>query len=189
MNWGLALAFAPVLLALVVAAATDARLRRIPNALVLTIAIAGWAAAAAGWIPTALHAALLGSLLGVAMLFPLFVIRAFGAGDVKLLGAVGAWVGPSMIVWVVLIAAILGGVLAIAWAIAHRAAGGLARDTAFAVGNLAMVGQIGVDTLGEINEHARRSRRRSIPYAVPLALATAAVLFVPGVHALAVRTF
>ena len=40
-----------------------------------------------------------------------------GAGDVKLLGALGAWLGPAAVVWVALFASIAGGVIALIVAI------------------------------------------------------------------------
>ena len=184
------LAVAPVLIALGVAIAYDLRTRRIPNWLILAIAAAGWTAAATGLIPVTIGQSLLGMLLGCAILFPLFAIRAFGAGDVKLLGAVGAWVGPLLVVWVMLIAAIVGGVMAIIWAIFSRtAARSLAANALMAAGNLMTINRVGISTVAQMNEHAKRSRRRAIPYAVPLALATVAVLFMPRLQALAERMF
>lgn len=50
--------------------------------------------------------ALEGAGLGLAILFPLVVLRALGAGDWKLMGAVGALVGPQML-WFVLAASVL----------------------------------------------------------------------------------
>lgn len=94
-----------------VAAIWDLRTRRIPNLLTFGGAIAGIAAhayvnglsgagtSAAGW------------LVGAACFFPFFVLGGMGAGDVKLLAAVGAWLGPSAAVWVALYSAIAGGAM------------------------------------------------------------------------------
>jgi prepilin peptidase CpaA len=107
--------------ALVVAAACvcDVRTRRVPN--VITFGAAALAlfchATLGGW-----HAALLsmaGCGLGLALFLPLFLLRGMGAGDVKLLAAVGAWLGPVGVVWTALYAAITGGALAIALALSH----------------------------------------------------------------------
>ncbi len=46
-------------------------------------------------------------------------MRGLGAGDVKLLGAVGAWLGPAMAMWTGLWGALAGGLLAVAVALAH----------------------------------------------------------------------
>ena len=52
-----------------------------------------------------------GWLLGAALFFPMFALRGMGAGDVKLLAAVGAWLGPAQVVWWRSDTSIAGGVL------------------------------------------------------------------------------
>lgn len=91
----------------------DIRFRRIPNLLVLAGLIAGFA-----WnIATSQMNGLILSAegMGLAMLiyFPLYAIRAMGAGDVKLMAAVGALTGPRIWFLIFLCTAILGGVLAL----------------------------------------------------------------------------
>ena len=75
-------------------AAFDVGTRRIPNfitvgglfvALVLRFSIGGVDALVGG---------LLGALLAFMLTFPLFMLRSMGGGDVKLLTAVGAFLGP-----------------------------------------------------------------------------------------------
>ena len=39
---------------------------------------------------------LVGTIVGLALLLPLYAIGGMGAGDVKLLAGVGAWVGPQV---------------------------------------------------------------------------------------------
>src|SRR6188768_2498432 len=104
---------------LIVACITDLRTRRIPNALTFSaIATAllfhlltgGWSAA--GW-------GIAGCLLGFLLFFPLFALRGMGAGDVKLLAAVGAWLGPSQVVMAALATSIAGGVIALLVALGH----------------------------------------------------------------------
>jgi prepilin peptidase CpaA len=51
--------------------------------------------------------------LGFILYFPLYLIRARGAGDVKLLAAVGAISGPLNCFWIFLLTAILGGIIAL----------------------------------------------------------------------------
>lgn len=79
---------------LAIAIATDIKSNRIPNlllapalsfALLLQTLIAG---------PSGLLAALGGLCVGLAMLMPLYAMGGMGAGDVKLLGVVGSFLGP-----------------------------------------------------------------------------------------------
>ena len=94
-----------------VAACTDLRWRRIPNGLTLGTALVGlalnvWLTGASGGVT-----ALLGLLLGLALLLPFYVLRAVGAGDVKLLAALGAVLGPQALIAVALYGAVVGGLM------------------------------------------------------------------------------
>jgi prepilin peptidase CpaA len=97
------------------AAATvfDWRTRRIPNGLTFGAAAV---AVAFGLATGGLHGgvrSVTGFILGVLILLPFFALRAMGAGDVKLLAAFGAWLGPSLVGWVAVYGAIAGGVVAV----------------------------------------------------------------------------
>jgi prepilin peptidase CpaA len=104
-----------ILLGILVAAAAiyDIRFRRIPNWLVLAGIVAGvaWNVYSSGWSGLGRGAAGLG--LGFALYFPLWLVRARGAGDVKLLAAVGAITGPGNCFLIFLLTAILGGIIAL----------------------------------------------------------------------------
>ena len=110
------------LLALVVAASwTDLRARRIPNWLVLV------AVGLALPVQCYLHGAgaglrewLLGMLTGGCLFLPLYALRAMGAGDVKLMGAIGAFVGPWAVFKIVLLTFIVGGIWALILIVAGR---------------------------------------------------------------------
>ena len=101
------------------ACVTDLRSRRIPN--VLTFGAAALAlvyhAAAGGWYGLGWGAA--GWLAGAALFFPVFALGGMGGGDVKLLGALGAWLGPGEALYVGLYGAIAGGVMALAIGLAR----------------------------------------------------------------------
>src|SRR5579864_198684 len=110
-----------VVLVLVVgtAAVYDLKFRRIPNRLVLVGLVLGiglnpilyeWMGL--GWWD-GLKLSGLGLGLAFLIYFPLYLLRAMGAGDVKLMAAVGSIVGPGN--WIVLfvVTAILGGVTAV----------------------------------------------------------------------------
>src|SRR5690606_6853686 len=92
----------------------DLRTRRIPNVLTFGAAAAALAYALAQGGPSALAWAFGGWLLGAALFFPLFALGGMGAGDVKLLAALGAWLGPVDVIWLAIFSSIAGGALAIA---------------------------------------------------------------------------
>lgn len=97
----------------VIACVTDVRTRKIPN--VLTFGAAAGALVfhlVAGGLPAlALSAA--GWLVGLALFLPFFLLKGMGAGDVKLLAALGAWMGPMQVVWLALFTSLAGGVMAL----------------------------------------------------------------------------
>ena len=108
-----------VLAVALVAVVFDVRTRRIPNWLTFGASAAalayamfdaglpGVGIAAAGWIA------------GAALFFPFFALGGMGAGDVKLLAALAAWLGPSESVWLAIFAAMAGGVLGVFVALAR----------------------------------------------------------------------
>lgn len=106
-----------VLLALALGVGTgaliDLRTRRVPNAVTFPLAALGIAAAAAGFTGVTVTGAFIGLALGLFFMMPGYLFGATGAGDVKLLAAAGAWLGPSHIGLAFLYTAILGGVLAL----------------------------------------------------------------------------
>jgi prepilin peptidase CpaA len=108
--------------ALGVAAATivDIRTRRIPNALTAAMAGIGLGLAAAGVSGISVGASIAGLLVGLALMMPGHLLGATGAGDVKLMAAVGAIVGPGLTVTAFLFTALAGGVLAVAVAVRRR---------------------------------------------------------------------
>jgi prepilin peptidase CpaA len=110
---------AVVLIVAVAAAICDVRTRRIPN--VLTFGAAGLALlyALASHGATGLGLAVAGWLTGAALFFPFFALGGMGAGDVKLLAALAAWLGPLDAVWLAVFAAMAGGVFGVAVALAH----------------------------------------------------------------------
>ena len=91
----------------------DLRERRIPNALVLPCAAVGMVLQTVMPGAAGLSASLLGFIFGLAVLLPLFAFGKFGAGDVKLLAALGALRGFSFIWRATLLGALAGGVIAV----------------------------------------------------------------------------
>jgi len=91
----------------------DLKSARIPNWLTFTAAAAAIVFHTLAPQGQGVGAAAAGLLLGLAIFFPLFALRAMGAGDVKLLAAVGAWVGSGTVFWVAAYGSVAGGVLAL----------------------------------------------------------------------------
>ena len=109
------------LLAGVVAATViDVRTRRIPNLLTAAMAATGIGMAATGASGVSLAAAALGIVVGFALMLPGHALGATGAGDVKLMAAVGAIVGPVIALKAFLFTGVAGGVLAILVAVRRR---------------------------------------------------------------------
>lgn len=105
----------------VAACVWDLRTQRIPNALTLSAAVAAivFHAATAGWSGVGFSVS--GWLVGTLVFFPFFAVRGMGAGDVKLLAAFGAWLGPFDVLYVAVATAIIGALFALALIIArHR---------------------------------------------------------------------
>ena len=100
-------------LGLVLAVYTDVRTRRIPNWLTGSIAGAGFGLAFGGGVVTPTQAAL-GLLTGLLLMMPGHLIGATGAGDVKLMAAVGTMLGPDLTFRAFLYSAVAGGVFAVA---------------------------------------------------------------------------
>jgi len=105
-----------LLVAVLVATVTDLRTRRIPNWLTVSAMLLGFAFNALIAYPSPLEGIWL-SARGFAFAFALnlvmYMLHMTGAGDVKLLAAVGAMVGCSDFVGIFLLTALIGGVLAI----------------------------------------------------------------------------
>jgi len=104
-------------------AAFDVGTRRIPN----FITVGGLAVALLLRLSTggaeSLLGGFLGALLAFLVTFPMFMLRSMGGGDVKLLTAVGAFLGPYNTFIALLATAIVGGVLAILVSLRHRRLG------------------------------------------------------------------
>jgi prepilin peptidase CpaA len=101
------------LLIALAACVTDLRSRRIPNVLTFGAAAAGLGFHALAPQGEGLGVSTLGWVIGVAAFFIPFALGGLGGGDVKLLGALGAWLGPSQTVWLALYTGVAGGAMAI----------------------------------------------------------------------------
>ena len=94
--------------------------QRLPNWLTLGGAVLGLTLALAVGGTEALGRGATGWLLGGAILAPFFVMGAMGAGDVKLLAMIGAFVGPEHVLNAFICAGLIGGVFALALLVHRR---------------------------------------------------------------------
>jgi prepilin peptidase CpaA len=103
----------PTVAVLAIATFTDLRSRRIPNWLVLPFLAAGLVvpAIAHGW--HGLGQSLEGFGLGLLVYGGLAIFAGMGMGDVKLVTAIGAWIGPRQLFLAMVLTAMAGGVMAL----------------------------------------------------------------------------
>ena len=120
----------------------DLRCRRIPN--VLTAAGLGAALVLRGVLGVgALVDGVEGAGLALLLSLPPFTLRMLGGGDVKLLVAVGGFMGPVRLIGAFLMIALVGGVLALLEALRRRALGEVVSRSFAMVKYLAWFGRFG----------------------------------------------
>jgi prepilin peptidase CpaA len=162
-----------VVLLAIVTASTDLVARRIPNPIVLCglvgalfvqVWLHGLWSGAAVWAE--------GAVAGFAVLFPFYLLRGMAAGDVKLLMAIGAWVGPGIALHIALATFLVGG----AWSLVVVARGGKLRQLMQMVVRCLsswILGTAGV----AVAPAQQQASLGSLPYGVAIAAGTVGVLF------------
>jgi len=105
-----------VTITLVVAAVIDGLQLKVPNWITYPMIFSGWIYSAAfspyaGW--EGLWLSLIGTAVGLALLLPPYAVGGMGAGDVKLLAGVGAWMWGTNTLYAFAVTALVGGVIAI----------------------------------------------------------------------------
>ncbi len=168
----------------VVAAVWDLRTRRIPNALTVTAFALGllfhvvngsilggmtgafWYSAEG--IQTGLLNSLAGFAIGFSILFVLWATGGGGGGDVKVMGALGAWLGWWMTLQVFFVSAVVIILMMIVVVFYRAATKGVKKS-------IDSLKKSSVTYKGKGKEKPME-QRRLMPYAVPLAVATWLVL-------------
>ncbi len=148
-----------------VAAGWDLARRRIPNLLTYSAAVLGLSAQLVVAGRKGLLDGLAGGLVAGGIFFALFALRAMGAGDVKLMAALGCWVGIRQGLLIVLASAIAGGLLAVIVMVARRRVGRTLRN----------IGELGRFYAGAgLKPHPQINLQNPESVAVPYAVAIAA---------------
>src|SRR6185503_14590711 len=109
-----------VTVVLVLAAVIDGFELKVPNWVTFPFILTGWlySTVAFGW--EGLGWSLLGTVVGLALLMPAYAIGGMGAGDVKLLAGVGAWIYAFHTAYAFAVSAIVGALLAVAMVLLRR---------------------------------------------------------------------
>src|SRR5262245_31199261 len=102
-----------VTVTLVVAAVIDGYKLKVPNWITFPMILSGWAVSTISFGWQGLVWSLVGTAVGLALLLPAYAIGGMGAGDVKLLAGVGAWVWGTTTLYAFAVSAIVGGVIAV----------------------------------------------------------------------------
>jgi prepilin peptidase CpaA len=151
----------------------DVRTLRIPNrltapAMIAGVALNGWYA---GW--GGAQASLAGFGLATILLFGPFALGGVGAGDVKMMSAVGALLGPRLVLESLVIGMALGGV----FAVVHLARIARFRETLSSLGQ--MIGAaVLLKSLVPLKVSATAANAVVLPYSLPLGLGTLGVIAV-----------
>jgi prepilin peptidase CpaA len=170
-DYGLAVAWIAVIAASTTAAIWDGRCRRIPNLLTIPLLLTGIIYSGLVWGGTGIQNSMWGC---VVLAFPyicLFVIGGGGAGDAKLMGGIGAWLGLAHALPVLAAVAISGGVLAIGYALLQRrlrATAGNLKRMATGAGMMAIGAPIS-DAQGML---PTQTQMLKMPYGIPIFVGT-----------------
>jgi len=166
-----------VSLVLVEAAVIDGRSLRVPNWLTYHFAIGGLIFAFWKGGSPLLAWSFAGAGVGLLSLLPLYAIGGMGAGDVKLMAGMGAWVGPWLTFWAFISTALVGGVMGLAM---MAYSGNMVR-------HIVMMKTISQEIMTICNptELAERAAERKpgmllLPYGIPIAVGSIAYFACSG---------
>jgi prepilin peptidase CpaA len=119
---------------------------------------------AGGWL--GLKFALLGAGLGLLVLLPFVLVRSLGAGDWKLAGALGAFVGPGALLNLLMVSVFIAGVMALGLVIYKRRL----RQTFRNIGRL--LASMATFRMPDAEVSLDNPQSLKVPYGVALAVAT-----------------
>jgi len=151
----------------------DYKERRVPNYLNLIIAVTGLLVQLVLNGLTGLVSGFEGLALGLALLIIPWAMHMMGAGDVKLLAGIGAWVGPEAVLWSFLLGAIIGGVASLVMITAKGRWSGALQNFQLAAVKCTSV-KLAFSDIGSVKSLGSNSQL--IPYGVPLTAGTLMVV-------------
>ena len=148
------------------AAVLDARLHRIPNYLTVPTALAGllFHSLITNW---GIVSSLAGFGLGFALLFVPWLLGGSGMGDVKLLAALGAWLGPHYMIYAFVASIFVAAILALGVMIKVSCFEGVS----VAKRRFLAKGRSSKPRSGKTSTPVRKPLR-VLPFAVPVAVST-----------------
>lgn len=165
---------------LILAAVIDGLKLKVPNWITFPMIVSGWVYSAAfspyaGW--EGLLFSLIGTAVGLALLMPAYAIGGMGAGDVKLLAGVGAWVWGTVTLYAFAVSALVGGVLAVVMVLVGR--GWHKHQNQFWVICNEILTVRNPDKLATIAAD-RKPSMMLLPYGIPIAIGTIAYFACAG---------
>ena len=164
---------APLSLFVFICTITDLRSRRIPNSLSGPALLTG---VSVNWLlsgPAGLVHSLAGMLLLILLLIAPFALGGIGGGDVKMMAAVGAWLGPRLGAASVTAGVVIGGAIMVA----HLARTRQLTATLQRIRNMLLSACV-ARSLAPLRVSASAPQAIALPYSIPLALGTLIVLFI-----------
>jgi prepilin peptidase CpaA len=167
----LSLPTAVVVVAALIAAVTDLTRFKVYNVLTLPLLITGLVYHGMADGPGGLALSVIGMLLGAAILLVFYIMGGMGAGDVKLMAALGAWLGMPAVLYVFLASALAAGVYALVLMLAMGSAREVLVNLQIMWQRVVTVGRhlVAEDRVeSEVNRPDRR--RRVIPFAAMIAV-------------------
>ncbi|MCE9555963.1 MAG: A24 family peptidase [Planctomycetes bacterium] len=160
-----------VSLMLVVAAVIDGKQLKVPNWLTFPMILSGWAYSGLAFGLPGLGWSLVGTAVGLALLLPAYAVGGMGAGDVKLLAGVGAWVWATNTFWAFCASAIIGGAIALVMVLSrgswtkHRMQFWMILNEFVTVRDPNQLAAVAAE---------RKSSMMLLPYGIPIAIGTIA---------------
>jgi Flp pilus assembly protein protease CpaA len=164
-----------VIVATLTAAVTDIRRFRVHNVLTLPLLLSGMIFHATTGGLAGVSGSLLGALFGFGALFVVYIMGGMGAGDVKLMAGVGAWLGLPLTFYVLIASCLAAGVFAVGLLVLSRSASETWLNLQILVFRLSTLGRhLGSEDRLETEIKRADHRRRLIPFAAMVALGVVA---------------